>query len=204
MVTSGSNDGNDDYTRNAFNTSPRYHTTEHLFKDIDDRNTTLRSANIYSNVNRSLHVISNSKCVDKVMDKTCYCTRTSKVSRKVMENESSGSLTPVTGARSRELNSDSGPRGDHGGETQKTWSPIHIGDKHDDNLNKGSIRVQGPPVSTSSRNEGITMSKERTSGNNGRNEDNIRNAFDTSSRYCTTEPLFEDIDDRKMHCDLRI
>jgi hypothetical protein len=38
-------------------------------------------------------------------------------SRKVMENEISGTSIPVTGTRSRDLDSDSGSRGDHGGET---------------------------------------------------------------------------------------
>jgi hypothetical protein len=52
--------------------------------------------------------------------------------------------------------------GDPGGNIWKTLSLIHIGDNYDDNLNRGSIRVQGPPICTSSRNEGITMSKDKT------------------------------------------
>jgi hypothetical protein len=63
--------------------------------------------------------------------------------RKVMENEISGSSIPVTGTISRDLNSGSGSRVDHGGEIQKTWSPMYIRDKHDyNNLNKSSLRVQ--------------------------------------------------------------
>jgi hypothetical protein len=47
------------------------------------------------------------------------------------------------------LNSGSHSRGDHGGEIQKTWSPMYIKDKHDyDDLNNSSIRVQGPHGST--------------------------------------------------------
>ena len=43
-------------------------------------------------------------------------------------------------------------RGDPGGNIWKTWSPVHIRDKHDyDDLNKSSLRVQGPPGSTISR-----------------------------------------------------
>jgi hypothetical protein len=55
----------------------------------------------------------------------------SKYSRKVMEEETSGSFSSVTGAESRDLNSGSHSRGDHGGEIQKTWSPMYIKDKHD-------------------------------------------------------------------------
>jgi hypothetical protein len=61
-----------------------------------------------------------------------------------MENELSGSSIPVTGTRSRDLNSNSGSRGDHGGETQKTCSPVNTRDKHDDNLNRSSLRAQDP------------------------------------------------------------
>jgi hypothetical protein len=95
-----------------------------------------------------------------------------------------------------DLNSDSGPRGDHGGETQKTWSPIHIKDKYDYNLNKSSIRVQDHPVSTISRIKGITMSNDTTSGNNGGNEDDTKHALYTSSKYRTPKPLLEDTDNR--------
>jgi len=73
-----------------------------------------------------------------------------------MENESSGSFTSVTGARSRDLNFDSGSRGDHASEVQNTRSPVNTRDNHDyDDLNISSIRVQDPPVSTISRNKGI-------------------------------------------------
>ena len=87
-------------------------------------------------------------------------------------------------------------RGDPGGIIWKTRSPVHIRDTHDhDDLNKSSLRVQGPPGSTISRYKTNTMV---TSGNNGGNEDDTRNAFYTSSRYRTTKPLFEDIDDRNI------
>jgi hypothetical protein len=43
-------------------------------------------------------------------------------------------------------------RGDPGGNIWKTWSLVHIRDTHDhDDLNKSSLRVQGPPGSTISR-----------------------------------------------------
>ena len=197
MTTSGYNCGNEDDTRNAFYTSSRYRTTETLFEDIDDRNNTLRSPDTDSYVHGSLKGTSYSKCVDEVMDKTCKLTCTSKFSRKVMDNGISGSTSAGTGDRSRDLNYDSGSRGDHGGEVQKTRSPMYkmyIRDKHDyDDLNKSSLRVQGPPGSTISRYKTNTMA---TSGNNDGNEDGTRNAFYTSSRYRTTKPLFEDIDDR--------
>jgi hypothetical protein len=51
-----------------------------------------------------------------------------------MENEISGSSSAGTGDGSRDLNYDSGTRGDHGGEIQKTRSPMYkmyIRDKHD-------------------------------------------------------------------------
>ena len=87
-------------------------------------------------------------------------------------------------------------RGDPGGIIWKTRSPVHIRDTHDhDDLNKSSLRVQGPPGSTNSRYKTNTMV---TSGNNGGNEDDTRNVFHTSSRYRTTKPLFEDIDDRNI------
>ena len=87
-------------------------------------------------------------------------------------------------------------RGDPGGIIWKTWSPVHIRDTHDhDDLNKSSLLVQGPPGSTNSRYKTNTMV---TSGNNGGSEDGTRNAFYTSSRYRTTKPLFEDIDDRNI------
>jgi len=131
------------------------------------------------------------------MDKACYFTRTSKVSRKVMDYEKSGSSSPGTGARSRDLNYDSGSKGDHGGEMQKTRSPVNTRDKHDyDDLNNSSIRVQDPPVSTDSRIKGTMMPTDKTSGNNGGNEDDTRNAFHTSSQHRTTEPLLEDTYDR--------
>jgi hypothetical protein len=148
MVTSGSNDGHEDDTRKAFHTSYRYRTTESLFEDIDDRNNTLRSPDIDSYVHVSFKGSSNSKCVDEAMDKTCNFTCISKFSRKVMDNEISGSSSAGTGDGSRNLNYDSGSRGDHGGEIQKTRSPVNARDKHDDNLNRSSLRVQGPPVST--------------------------------------------------------
>jgi hypothetical protein len=62
-------------------------------------------------------------------------TRTSTVSRKAMVKEISGSLSPVTGTRSFDLNFDSGSRGDREGEIQKSsmhtnalypWLRIHI------------------------------------------------------------------------------
>ena len=172
MVTSGNNGGNEDDTRNVFHTSSRYRTTKPLFEDIDDRNITLRSPDPDSYVHGSLKSRSNSKCVYEAMDKTpSYAwenprkvmeneisessspviTRTSKFSRKAMVKETSGSFSPVTDARSRDLNFDSGSRGDRGGEIQKTWSPVSTRDTYNYNLNKSSIRVQGPPVSTISR-----------------------------------------------------
>ena len=193
MVTSGNNGGHEDGTRNAFYTSYRYRTTETLLEDTDNRNNTLRSPDTDSYVHRSLKGTSYSKCVDKAMDKTCNFTCTSKFSRKVMDNEISGSSSAGTGDGSRNLNYDSGSRGDHGGEIQKTRSPVNTRDKHDDNLNRSSLRVQGPPVSTYNRYKTNTIV---TSGKNDRNEDNTSNAFYTSSRYRITEHLFEDIDDR--------
>jgi hypothetical protein len=68
-----------------------------------------------------------------------------------MVKEISGSFSSVTDARSRDLNFDSGSRGDRGDEIQKTWSPVSTRDKYNYNLNKSSIRVQGPPVNTISR-----------------------------------------------------
>jgi hypothetical protein len=95
-----------------------------------------------------------------------------------MENEISGSSSAGTGDGSRDLNYDSGSRGDHGGEIQKTRSPMYkmyIRDKDDyDDLNKSSLRVHGPPVRTNSSYKTNTMV---TSGNNDGNEDAI-----TSSR----------------------
>jgi hypothetical protein len=91
MVTSGNNDGHEDDTRNAFHTSYRYRTTESLLEDIDNRNNILRSPDTYSYAHGSLKGSSYSKCVDEAMDKTCNFTCTSKFSRKVMDNEISGS-----------------------------------------------------------------------------------------------------------------
>jgi hypothetical protein len=59
---------------------------------------------------------------------------------------------------------------------------MHAKNNNDyDDLNNSSIRVQSPPVSTNSRYKGITMSTDKTSGNNGGNEDDARNAFYTWS-----------------------
>jgi hypothetical protein len=55
-----------------------------------------------------------------------------------MENKISGSSSPVTGSRLRDLNIDSGSRGDHGGETLKTCSLMYIRDKHNYSLNKSA------------------------------------------------------------------
>jgi hypothetical protein len=49
--------------------------------------------------------------------------------RKVMEDEISGLFSPVTGARSHDLNLNFGFRGDHGVEIHKTRSPLYIRDK---------------------------------------------------------------------------
>jgi hypothetical protein len=49
---------------------------------------------------------------------------------RLMEEETSGSFSSVTGAESRDLNSGSGSRGDHGGEIQKTWSQMYIKYNH--------------------------------------------------------------------------
>jgi hypothetical protein len=84
-----------------------------------------------------------------------------------MENEISGSSSAGTGDGSRDLNYDSGSRGDHGGEIQKTRSPVNTRDKHDDNLNRSSLRVQGPPVSTYNIYKTNTII---TSGKNDRNQ----------------------------------
>ena len=89
------------------------------------------------------------------MDKARSFTRTD--SRKVMGNKIFGSSSFVTGVRSRDLNSNSGSRGDHGCETLQTCSPIYIRDKHDFNLNKSSMRVQGPSVSTITRHRCNTL-----------------------------------------------
>jgi hypothetical protein len=194
MVTSGSNDGNEDDTRNALYTSFRFRTAKPLLEDINNRNNTLISPDTDSYVHGRLDCSSNSKCVEERMDKARSFPRASKYSRKVMEEETSGSFSSVTGAESRDLNSGSGSRGDHGGEIQKTWSPMYIKDKHDyDDLNNSSIRVQGPHGSTISRYKTNTMV---TSGNNDGNEDDRRNALYTSSRYRTTESLLEDTDNR--------
>jgi hypothetical protein len=51
-----------------------------------------------------------------------------------MDNEISGSSSAGTGDGSRDLNYDSGSRGEHGGEIQKTRSPMYkmyIRDKDD-------------------------------------------------------------------------
>jgi hypothetical protein len=93
-------------------------------------------------------------------------TRTSKFSRKAMVKEMSGSFSPVTDARSRYLNFDSGSRGDRGGEIQKTWSPVSTRDKYNYNLNKRSIRVQGPPVSTISRSRVLNFDSGSSSTRN--------------------------------------
>ena len=66
---------------------------------------TLRSPDTNSYVHRSLKGSSNCKCVDESLDKTRYFTR--KDSKHVVENKTSGSLTPVTDSISRVLNSDS-------------------------------------------------------------------------------------------------
>jgi hypothetical protein len=153
MVTSGYNGGNEDDTRNAFYTSSRYRTTETLLEDTDNRNNTLRSPDTDSYVHRSLKGTSYSKCVDEAMDKTRSFPRT----RKIMENETSGSSLFVTGAGSRDLNSNSGFRGNHEGEIQKTRPPVHERDIHDGNLNKSSIRVQGLHVSRITRHVSNTL-----------------------------------------------
>jgi hypothetical protein len=44
----------------------------------------------------------------------------------------------------------------------------------------------------------LPMHTNATSGNNDGNEDGTKNAFYTSSRYRTTKPLFEDIDNRNI------
>jgi hypothetical protein len=93
-------------------------------------------------------------------------TRTSKFARKAMVKEISGSFSPVTDARSRYLNFDSGSRGDRGGEIQKTWSPVSTRDKYNYNLNKRSIRVQGPPVSTISRSRVLNFDSGSSSTRN--------------------------------------
>jgi hypothetical protein len=53
-----------------------------------------------------------------------------------------------------------------------TCSPVNTRDKHDDNLNRSSLRAQDPPVSTYSRYKTNTMV---TSGSNDGNEDDIWN-----------------------------
>ena len=195
IVTSGKNDRNEDNTRNAFYVSYRYRTAKPLLEDTNNRNNTLISPDTDSYVHGRLDCSSNSKCVEERMDKARSFPRASKYSRKVMEEETSGSFSSVTGAESRDLNSGSGSRGDHGGEIQKTRSPMYkmyIRDKHDyDDLNKSSLRVQGPPGCTINRYETNTMV---TSGNNVGNEDGTKNTFYTSSRYRTTEILLKDID----------
>jgi hypothetical protein len=112
-----------------------------------------------------------------------------------MDNDIFGSSSAGTGDSSRDISYDSGSRGDDGGEIQKTRSPMYkmyTRDKHDyDDLNKSSVRVQGPPGSTVSRYKTNTMV---TSGSNDGNEDGTKNAFYTSSRYRTTELLLEDTD----------
>jgi hypothetical protein len=67
MVTSGSNDGNEDGTKNAFYTSSRYRTTELLLEDTDNWNITSRSPDAYSYVHGSLKGRSNSKCIYEAM-----------------------------------------------------------------------------------------------------------------------------------------
>ena len=92
--------------RHAFYTSSCYRTTKPLLEDSDNRNNTLRSAGTDSHVHGSFKGHSNSKCVYEAMDKTrSYALENS---RKVMDNEISGSFTPVTDSRSLVLNSDSG------------------------------------------------------------------------------------------------
>jgi hypothetical protein len=187
--TSGNNGRNEDDTRNAFNPISRWRKTEHLFEDTDNRNNTLISPGRFT-FTRSLKGSSNSQCVYEAMDKTrSYAWENP---RKVMEDEISGLFSPVTGARSHDLNLNFGFRGDHGVEIHKTRSPLYIRDKHDsDNLIRSST-----PVSTNSRYKGIRMSKGKTSSNNGGNEDDTRNAVHTISRWRTTEHLFEDTDNR--------
>jgi hypothetical protein len=93
------------------------------------------------------------KEMDNEISESCspVITRTSKFSRKAMVKEISCSFLPVADARSRDLNFDSGSRGDRGGEIQKACSPVNTRDKYNYNLNKSSIRVQCPPVSAISR-----------------------------------------------------
>ena len=93
MVTSGNNDGNKDYTMNAFSTSSKYRATEPLLEDTDNRNNTLRSADADSYVHGSLKGRSNSKCGYEAMDKRrSYAWENP---RKVMDNEISESSSPV-------------------------------------------------------------------------------------------------------------
>ena len=192
--TSSNNGSNEDDTRNAVHTTSRWRTAEHLFENTDVRNNTFISPGRFT-FTRSLKGSSNSKCVYEAMDKTrSYAWENP---RQVMEDEISGSCSPVTGSRSHDLNFDFGFRGDHGGEIHKIRSPLYIRDKHDSHdLIKSSIRDQDPPVSTNSRHKGIRMSKDKLSGNNGRNEDDRRNAVHTISRWNTMENLFEDTDNR--------
>jgi hypothetical protein len=55
------------------------------------------------------------------------------------------------------LNSNSGSRGNHEGEILKTRQAVHERDKHDGNLNKSSIRVQGLHVSRITRHVSNTL-----------------------------------------------
>jgi hypothetical protein len=60
------------------------------------------------------------------MDKMRYIPCTTKYSRKVMDNEISGSFSPIVCCR-----------GDHGDEIQKPWSTMHARDNNDyEDLNK--------------------------------------------------------------------
>ena len=111
---SGNNDRNEDDTRNLCYTISRWRTAEHILEDTDNRNNALISLDTDSH----LHGSSNSKCVDEDMDKTrSYVWENP---REVKENEISGSFSPVTGARSRDIKFDSGSRGNQEGEMHKT------------------------------------------------------------------------------------
>ena len=135
-----------------------------------------RNGTLFSMDNRRLWVFKKAEefgCFEKVA-----VIRTRKFNRNKFTTKNGGTSIRV--------------RGDPGGNIWKTWSPVHIRDTHDhDDLNKSSLRVQDPPVRTISRYKTDTIV---TSGNNDGNEDDTRNALYTSSRYRTTESLFEDTD----------
>ena len=137
-----------------------------------------RNGTLFSMDNRRLWVFKKAEefgCFEKI-----DVIRTSKFNKNKFTTKNGGKSIRV--------------RGDPGGNIWKTCSPVHIKDKYDhDDLSKGSLRIQGPPIRTNSRYKTNTMV---TSGCNDGNVDGTRNAFYSSSRYRTTAPLLEDIDNR--------